>query len=97
MLTDDDIDNRINLLFSCLIYSSERTEIFTTGERICINQERGALHDLKNRSIEYRRKKTVYKVPQSIEAKIDTCSQLMNRNASWESPTQEKYWETEII
>ncbi|WP_428228648.1 hypothetical protein [Flavobacterium sp.] len=34
------IEERIALLYLALQFCSERTKAFTTGERICINQER---------------------------------------------------------
>lgn len=35
--------NRLNQLHSVLQYCTEKGGFFTTGERICINQERGIL------------------------------------------------------
>lgn len=65
-------NNRIENLHNVLVYCSQiqavgRTPIFTTGERICINQERGSLFSQMSFDGGQVRE---YEVPLEIEAKI---------------------------
>lgn len=82
MLTKNEIIDRIDLLFACLIFSSEKVGVFKTAERICINQERGALLDLKNYLDGNIKLHDVreYRVPASIEEKIKSCQNMMARS-----------------
>jgi hypothetical protein len=72
---------RLNLLFTVLIFSSEKTAIFKTGERICINQERGSLFDTLNFNAGIINKSDVrmYSVPEHIEKKIKNCVVMMQQ------------------
>lgn len=70
----DTINNRLENLYDVLVYDSNqqtfgRASCFTTNERICINQERGALlsqlnQDNKELDIRY------YQCPPKLESKI---------------------------
>ncbi len=70
----DTINNRLKNLHDVLVYDSDqqtwgRAACFTTFERICINQERGALLSQLNKEnanddIRY------YKCPPKLESKI---------------------------
>lgn len=70
----DTIKNRLENLYDVLVYDSEqqtwgRPACFTTNERICINQERGALLsqlDSENYGLHIR----YYKCPPKLESKI---------------------------
>lgn len=64
--------NRLENLHDVLVYCSQiqavgRTPIFTTGERICINQERGSLFSQMSFDGDQVRE---YEVPLEIESKI---------------------------
>ncbi len=66
------IRNRLENLHHVLVYCSQiqavgRMPIFTTGERICINQERGSLFSQMSFDGGEVRE---YEVPIEIEAKI---------------------------
>jgi len=72
------VNQRLELLMNVLAYSSEysykleKEQRLTPGERICINQERGALLGFKAylfREQEYSEVK-FYEVPLAIEKKI---------------------------
>lgn len=39
-MSENDIKARIDLLFACLQFDTEKVKMFTVGERIMINQER---------------------------------------------------------
>lgn len=82
MLTDTQdifaIRVRLELLFAVLQYGDEKGT-FKAGDRICINQERGALHDhlrhlSQDETIDNCRN---YCVPQRIEEKIKFAYQNM--------------------
>jgi len=70
----DTIKNRLENLYDVLVYDSDqqtwgRDACFTTNERICINQERGALlsqmnQDNKEPDIRH------YQCPPKLESKI---------------------------
>lgn len=65
------IEQRIALLYLVLQFSSEKTKIFTAGERICINQERFQwMHILENETAAPR------PVSSAIEKKIKDVSRL---------------------
>ena len=76
-MSNQSIYQRLEDLHNVLVYCSElqlhgRMHVFKTGERICINQERGALLS----QLSYINKETFlhevreYEVPAAIEAKI---------------------------
>lgn len=81
MRNKEELLTRIDLLFSVLIFSSEKTAIFKTAERICINQERGSLFDQINvlNGEMLKSNARFYQLPSHIEKKVDTCIQLMSR------------------
>ena len=68
----NEIEERLALLQAILNYSRVFEAMFYRGEKICINQERGALFDLLNH---YRDEAPdnvrSYRVPESIEEKIN--------------------------
>lgn len=65
------IETRIAQLYLALQYCSERNKTFTTGERICINQERFQwMHILDDESAIPR------SVSQNIENKLKDVSKL---------------------
>jgi hypothetical protein len=68
--------NRLSDLHNVLVYCSEiqaqgRPGIFTTGERICINQERGGIFSQMSFDGGEVRE---YEVPPDIEVKIQATS-----------------------
>lgn len=74
----ESVNERLDLLMAVLVFSSDcserltREQRLTSGERICINQERGALLGFKAylfREMEYRDVK-FYELPKTIEDKI---------------------------
>lgn len=76
-MTYEEICQRLEDLQNVLVYCSElqlhgRMHVFKTGERICINQERGALLS----QLSYMNQETFlhevrdYRCPPAIEAKI---------------------------
>ena len=70
MLYIDQI-SRLELLFALLRYSSLKGNYFTSGERICINQERGQI--LANQSAIERNEPIIYppfQYSKSLENKI---------------------------
>lgn len=85
------IEERIALLYLALQFCSERKKTFTSGERICINQERFQLmHILENE------RATPRPVSKEIESKIKYISQqtlLYHFKPYYEDPFKE---ETEI-
>lgn len=69
------IEERIALLYLALQYCSERTKIFSSGERICINQERFQwMHILDNETASPR------PVPKNIETKLQDVARLALQN-----------------
>ena len=76
-MSNEDIHQRLEDLHNVLVYCSDlqkqgRIHVFKVGERICINQERGALlsqlsHD-NNETFSHEVRD--YKIPVAIEAKI---------------------------
>jgi hypothetical protein len=91
------LNERLYLLFAVLAFDSDRTRIFTVGERICINQERGSLCELRSLDSGEASKDQVrfYIVPESIENKIEVCEQMMNRT-QWVPPPQQYEWEEKV-
>lgn len=76
-MSNQDIYQRLEDLHNVLVYCSElqlhgRMHVFKTGERICINQERGALlSQLSHANNEtFSHEVREYKIPVAIEAKI---------------------------
>lgn len=76
-MTYEEICQRLEELQNVLVYCSElqlhgRMHVFKTGERICINQERGALlSQLSHWNNEtFPHEVREYKIPVGIEAKI---------------------------
>lgn len=79
-MTYQDIENQIAqlqerfyLLTAVLNYHYSYNPMFYIGERICINQERGALLDQINQLRKEFEGRTVrdYKIPETIEQKIE--------------------------
>jgi uncharacterized protein involved in tolerance to divalent cations len=67
------INDRLTLLHCVLNYSRVFEPMFYRGEKICINQERGALNDMLNfyaGELEVEKVRT-YRVPEIIEEKIN--------------------------
>ncbi|SHM29589.1 hypothetical protein [Flavobacterium chilense] len=82
------IEERIALLYLALQFCSERTKTFTTGERICINQERFQwMHILENPTAVSRPVSII------IENKIKSISKLslaQNFKPYYEDPFKEE-------
>lgn len=84
------IYQRLEDLHKVLVYCSDRQKegkihVFKVGERICINQERGALFSqiahANNES--YSHEVREYKIPAGIEAKVKfTIEKIKNNNWS---------------
>ncbi len=71
-MTDNKLNERLFDLRNVLTYDSLSGGYFTVGQRICINQECGAIFDqlnVLNGSLPEPLART-YKVPAAIEAKI---------------------------
>ncbi|WP_316633498.1 hypothetical protein [uncultured Flavobacterium sp.] len=85
------IEERIALLYLALQFCSEKIKTFTSGERICINQERFQwMHILENETAAPR------PVSSKIESKINDISRLAllhNFKPYYEDPFKE---ETEV-
>ena len=79
---------RLDLLFTVLIFSSYKSAIFKTGERICINQERAALCDALNYydGIFEEHQVRQYQVPETVEKKITTCIDMITK-LNWVAPS----------
>jgi hypothetical protein len=76
-MSNQDIYQRLEDLHNVLVYCSDlqkqgRIHVFKVGERICINQERGALlSQLSHANNEtFSHEVREYKIPVAIEAKI---------------------------
>ncbi|MFV8370836.1 hypothetical protein [Flavobacterium sp. LB2P74] len=76
-MSNEDIYQRLEDLHNVLVYCSDlqkqgRIHVFKVGERICINQERGALlSQLSHANNEtFSHEVREYKIPVAIEAKI---------------------------
>lgn len=67
------IEERLLFLHCVLNYCRVFEPMFYRGEKICINQERGALHDMLNFYNDELSGDKVreYKLPESIEQKIN--------------------------
>lgn len=82
MQINNEIIDRLDLLFSCLIFCSEVEPIFKPGERICINQERAALYAIINQTPDER---SPYQVSETIEQKIQETAQKI-KDKNWVRP-----------
>ena len=67
------LEYRLHFLTAVLNYSRMYQPMFYRGEKICINQERGAIFDMINHLNGEMRLENVrqYVVPESIEEKIN--------------------------
>ena len=76
------IDDRLEILLTIIKYSKVKTAIFTTGEIICINQERASLFELRDYNSGLRELKDCrqYKVSAKIDKNIDQCISDININ-----------------
>ena len=75
--------NRFNSLTECLQYCSEnRYTIFTSGERICINQERGALLSYEHEQDFILQSATVFKHSIELNNKIEAIITEI-KNSHW--------------
>lgn len=72
--------NRLNQLHSVLQYCTEKGGFFTTGERICINQERGILIQEEE---ELPVLIPIHPHSEKLKAKIDFIIQKIN-DSNWE-------------
>lgn len=66
------INERLSLLYLCLQFCADQKRIFTTGERICINQERAQLMHQKDYPNSIAKA-----VPKTIEEKIKEVVRLV--------------------
>ncbi|MCV9931733.1 hypothetical protein OIU80_05510 [Flavobacterium sp. LS1R47] len=89
-MNNDQITNRIALLYLALQFCSEQMKMFTAGERICINQERFQwLHILSEPEAEPR------PVSIAIEAKISNVIKLIETHKF--KPSYEDPFNNEIV
>jgi hypothetical protein len=96
-MSNQDIYQRLEDLHNVLVYCSDmqtagRIHVFKLGERICINQERGALlSQLAHNSNEvFLHEVRDYKVPLAIEAKIKFTTEKINAT-SWSVFSKDKF------
>jgi hypothetical protein len=78
------VNDRLELLYVVLQYCTFRQDwgkprVFTPGERIAINQERGALDEYISYLFGTMPREAVrrYHIPEAIEEKIKWCIQMM--------------------
>ena len=96
-MTNEDIHQRLEDLHNVLVYCSDlqkqgRIHVFKVGERICINQERGALlSKLSHANNEtFSHEVREYKIPVAIEAKIKfTIEKIQSTN--WGGFNQDQF------
>lgn len=81
------VNDRLELLYAVLQFCTFRQDwgkprVFTPGERIAINQERGALDEYISYLFGVMPRNDVrsYHVPDSIEEKITRCIHLMEKD-----------------
>lgn len=77
-----EIQNRLELLELVLHFDTEKLPTFTNADRICINQECGSLMDFRAYLREQIDHDSVrlYHVPETIEAKITTAKQYIDKH-----------------
>lgn len=68
------IEQRLDELYTALVYSREKTALLTTGERICVNQERAALYRLLE-GVE-----TKFIQSEGVQKKIEKILNLIDRS-----------------
>ncbi len=86
-MTETQIVDRLELLYTVLQYGSFKTATFSIAERILINQERGSLFELRaSMSGEFPAEECRrYKVPAKLEQRIQEINDLISR-ANWAAP-----------
>lgn len=87
----DQINERLEKLLLALKYSSEKTAMLSSGERIGINQERGHLMREKAK-LENNETYQVewYGQPEKIERKLTTISDLIE-STGWEPKKENQF------
>lgn len=87
----DQINERLEKLLLALKYSSEKTAMLSSGERIGINQERGHLMREKAK-LENNETYQVewYGQPEKTERKLTTISDLID-STGWEPKNEDKF------
>lgn len=91
----EQIHNRLELLYAMLQYCDSYQKTFTMGERICINQERAALHDFRNylfRDLPFDEVR-MYTIPERIEEKIEWAQTTIKR-INWHARDTSFFLET---
>ncbi|MEA9414373.1 hypothetical protein [Flavobacterium sp. PL02] len=83
-MTANEITNRLDILYNVLLYCSEKHATFSKFQRICINQERGALLSRFSFLLDEISEDEVrdYKCPPEIEAKIQFTLQKI-KDTNW--------------
>jgi hypothetical protein len=96
-MSNQDIFQRIEDLHNVLVYCSDmqaagRIHVFKVGERICINQERGALLTqlAHNGNEVFLHEVRDYKVSPAIEAKIKLTNEKINAT-NWSGFSKDKF------
>lgn len=91
------IIQRLEDLHNVLVYCSDvqkdgKIHVFKTGERICINQERGALlSQLSHSNNEvFSHEVRVYKIPPAVEAKVKFTLEKIEATG-WGGFSQDKF------
>lgn len=88
-MTAIEITNRLEILYNVLLYCSEKHATFSKFQRICINQERGALLSRFSFLLDEISENEVrnYKCPPKIEAKIQFTLQKI-KDTNWQAYNQ---------
>lgn len=83
-MTTVEIMNRLDILYNVLFYCSEKHTTFSRFQRICINQERGALYSQFSFLLNEITQNEVrdYQCPAEIEAKIQFTLQKI-KDTNW--------------
>ncbi|WP_289665553.1 hypothetical protein [Flavobacterium panacagri] len=83
-MTAAEIMNRLDILYNVLFYCSEKHATFSRFQRICINQERGALYSKFSFLLNEISENEVrdYQCPPEIEAKIQFTLQKI-KDTNW--------------
>lgn len=92
-MTIDEINQRLHDLHNVLAYCSDQQNngkiyVFQTGERICINQERGAL--LSQLNYNFPNDERIYVIPPPIEAKVRLILEKIECSA-WKAFNQNQF------
>lgn len=92
-MTIDETNQRLEDLHNVLAYCSDQQNegkiyVFKTGERICINQERGSLLSQLNHN--FPNDVRDFKIPPAIEAKVNVVLEKI-KAVSWRAFNQNQF------